>query len=84
MINQGDLSKDIDQLLNPIRTKKCAVGLIFDEIESDNDKDSLTALLASTVSNAKITALLNRNNFKIGETAIWKHRSNACACVRSQ
>lgn len=83
-MQQGDLSKDIEQLLNPVNTKKCAVGLIFDDLESDNDRESLTALLASPVSNAKITVLLNRNNFKIGETAIWKHRSEACACVRSK
>lgn len=83
MLNQGDFSKSVDELLNPTRNKKCVVGLVYDELQG-NDADSLTALLASPVSNAKISDLLNRNGFKIGETAVWKHRRDNCACVRPQ
>ena len=82
MPQQGDFSKSVDNLLNPPR-KKCVVGQMHEELQG-NDADSLVALLASPVSNAKISDLLNKNGFKIGETAVWKHRTDNCACVRPQ
>lgn len=79
---KGDFSKSVDELLNP-KQKKCVVGLVFDELEG-NDADSFAALLISPVSNIKIAQLLQRNGFKIGETAVWKHRKNSCPCVRAK
>lgn len=82
-MTQGDFSKSVDALLNPKWDKKCTVGLVFDDLQG-NDADSFTALLNSPVSNRKISELLNKNGFKIGETAVWKHRKNNCACVMPQ
>jgi len=79
----GDLSKDIGEILKPSRDKKCLLGKYFEDLSND-DSTSLEVLLKSSVSNAKISDLLNRHGFAIGETAIWKHRSISCACVRSQ
>jgi len=83
MATAGDLSKEISEILKPTRDKKCILGKYFEDL-SDDDSASLEALLNSTVSNAKISNLLNRHGFAIGETAIWKHRSGSCACVRPQ
>ena len=79
-MNQGDFSKSVEELLAP-KQKQCVVGLVYEELKG-NDADSFTALLASPVSNIKIAELLQRNGFKIGETAIWKHRKDNCACAR--
>ena len=81
-MNQGDFSKSVEELLSPIQ-KRCVVGQVFDELKG-NDADSFTALLASPVSNIKIAELLQKNGFKIGETAIWKHRKNNCSCARTK
>lgn len=78
MPNQGEFAKAVDDLLNPPR-KKCVVGLAHSELQG-NDADSLVALLASPVSSIRISDLLNKNGFKIGETAVWKHRTNNCSC----
>jgi len=83
MASAGDLSKDIGEILKPSRDKKCILGKYFEDL-SDDDSTSLEVLLNSTVSNAKISDLLNRHGFAIGETAIWKHRAGSCACVRPQ
>jgi hypothetical protein len=82
-MSSGDLSKDIGEILQPSRNKKCILGKYFEDL-SDDDSTSLEVLLNSTVSNAKISDLLNRHGFAIGETAIWKHRAKSCACVRPQ
>lgn len=83
MTKQGNFSKEVAELLNPVRTKKCVLGLVYETLEGE-DVDSLIALLASPVSNSKISDLLNRNGHKVGESTVWKHRQNKCACVRSQ
>jgi hypothetical protein len=83
MMSSGDLSKDIGEILKPSREKKCILGKYFTDL-SDDDSTSLEILLNSTVSNSKISDLLNRHGFTIGETAIWKHRAGSCACVRPQ
>ena len=84
MTSAGDLSKDIDKILKPSsREKRCILGKYFTDL-SDDDSTSLEVLLKSTVSNSKISDLLNRHGFTIGETAIWKHRAGNCACMRPQ
>ena len=82
MPNQGDFSKAVEELLTPTQ-KRCVVGQVFDELKG-NDADSFTALLASPVSNIKIAELLQKNGFKIGETAVWKHRKDNCSCARTK
>lgn len=82
-MQQGDFSKEVEQLLNPVRDKKCLLGIVHATLEGV-DADSLTALLASPVSNSKISELLQKNGHPVGETAVWKHRRNKCACVRVQ
>lgn len=82
-MSAGDLSKDIDELVNPVRNKHCVVGKLLNDL-SEDDATSLEVLLNSHVSNAKIADLLSRHGFKIGETAVWKHKRKSCACVRSQ
>lgn len=81
-MTQGDFSKSVEELLAPTQ-KRCVVGLVFDELKG-NDADSFTALLISPVSNIKIAELLQKNGFKIGETAVWKHRKNTCSCARTK
>ena len=82
MSSSGDLSKDIDGILKPSsNTRKCILGKCIVDL-SDDDAISLEVLLKSTVSNIKIADLLNRHGFVVGETAIWKHRSKKCPCVR--
>lgn len=82
-MSQGDFSKEVEKLLNPVREKKCVLGIVHASLEGV-DADSLTALLTSPVSSSKISELLQKNGHSVGETAVWKHRKNNCACVRSQ
>jgi len=81
MTNQGNLSSAIHDLLENKRDKKCILGKLLDDLK-DPDLEAMNTLLASTVSHAKIADLLNSNGIVIGETAIWKHRTKRCPCVR--
>ncbi len=82
MSNPGDLSKDIDGILKPSSsTKKCILGKYIVDL-LDDDASSLETLLKSTVSHLKVSDLLNRHGFAIGETVIWKHRTEKCSCVK--
>lgn len=81
MGNQGDLSSAITTFLETKIEKKCILGKLLDDL-ADPDLKAMKTLLSSNVSHAKVADLLNSNNIVIGETAIWKHRTNRCPCVR--
>lgn len=77
-MKQGDLSKSVEQLMGEI-DKKCIIGSIHHELEKE-DFDSLKALFESSVSNLNVSQLLKKNGYAVGETAVWKHRTQQCRC----
>ena len=46
-MQQGDFSKEVEQLLNPVRDKKCLLGTVHATLEGV-DADSLTGFACFT------------------------------------
>jgi hypothetical protein len=58
---------------------KCGIARIYDSL-SDEDRDALRALLASTFYSSAIVRELAAANIKTTENIVYKHRNAKCAC----
>ena len=79
----GGFSKSIDQFLNEDNIRFCIVGK-FEQSLVESDLEAFKKLMQSNVSNIKISILLAKNDYKIGETALWKHRTFKCCCFKKK
>jgi hypothetical protein len=75
------LSEEMKDLVLQSKKIGCVIVKILSKLEGP-DKAALDELLNSKVSAAKIAIVLNKNQFPVGENAIWKHRTGRCCCMR--
>ena len=76
------LSESIRELMNN-KVKYCIVGKFEQELDK-RDADAFQELMQSNISHMRVALLLSQNDFIVGETAIWKHRSSRCSCARTK
>jgi len=58
---------------------KCGVAKIYDSL-SDEDRDALRSLLASSFYSSLIVTELAAAKIVVSESVIYKHRSAKCSC----
>ena len=77
MTNRG-IKTDLENLLITPE-KKCNVAMVLQLLETD-ERQILEKLLESDVSAMKIAATLRKNNYKVSDSTILRHRRKICVC----